>query len=61
MDEPGESQAQIYLSTVTRNVRLSDGKRRTIRIPDTILRVRSSKDDSLLHTLGRIANQWDFF
>ena len=61
MDELGESQAQIYLSTVTRNVRLSDGKRRTIRIPDTILRVRSSEDDILLHTLGRIANQWDFF
>ena len=61
MDEPGESQAQIFLSTVTRNVRLSDGKRRTIRIPDTILRVRSSEDESLLHALGRIANQWDFF
>ena len=61
MDEPGESQAQIFLSTVTRNVRLSDGKRRTIRIPDTILRVRSSEDASLLHALGRIANQWDFF
>ena len=61
MDEPGESQAQIFLSTVTRNVHLSDGKRRTIRIPDTILRVRSSEDESLLHALGRIANQWDFF
>ena len=61
MDEPGESQAQIFLSTVTRNVRLSDGKRRTIRVPDTILRVRSSEDESLLHALGRIANQWDFF
>ena len=60
MDEPGESQAQIFLSTVTRNVRLRDGKRRTIRIPDTILRVRSSEDESLLHALGRIANQWDF-
>jgi len=60
MDELGESQAQIFLSTVTRNVRLSDGKRRTIRIPDTILRVRSSEDESLLHALGRIANQWDF-
>ena len=33
MDELGESQAQIFLSTVTRNVRLSDGTRRTIRIP----------------------------
>ena len=61
MDEPGESQAQIFLATVTRNVRLSDGKRRTIRIPDTILRVRSSEDESLLHALGRIANQWDLF
>ncbi len=61
MDELGESQAQIFLSTVTRNVRLSDGKRRTIRIPDTILRVRSSEDESLLQALGRIANQWDFF
>ena len=61
MDEPGESQAQIFLSTVTRNVRLSDGRRRTIRIPDTILRVRSLEDETLLHALGRIANQWDFF
>ena len=61
MDERGESQAQIFLATVTRNVRLSDGTRRTIRIPDTILRVRSSEDESLLHALGRIANQWDLF
>ena len=60
MDEPGEPQAQIFLSTVTRNVRLSDGKRRTIRIPDTILRVQSSEDESLLDALGRIATQWDF-
>ena len=61
MDEPGESHAQIFLSTVTRNVRLSDGTRTTIRIPDTILRVGSSEDENLLHALGRIANQWDFF
>ena len=61
MDEPGASQAQIFLSTVTRNIRLSDGTRRKIRIPDTILRVRSLEDESLLHALGRIANQWDFF
>ena len=61
MDEPGESQAQIFLATVTRNVRLSDGTRRTIRIPDTILRVRSSEDESLLDALGRIATQWDLF
>ena len=61
MDEPGESQAQIFLATVTRNVRLTDGTRRTIRIPDTILRVRSSEDESLLHAFGRIATQWDLF
>ena len=61
MDEPGESQAQIFLATVSRKVRLSDGQRRTIRIPDTILRVRSSEDESLLDALGRIATQWDFF
>ena len=61
MDEPGESQAQIFLATVTRNVRLSDGTRRTIRVADTILRVRSSEDESLLDALGRIATQWDLF
>ena len=61
MDERGESQAQIFLATVTRNVRLSDGTRRTIRIPDTILRVRSSEDESLLDALGRMATQWDLF
>ena len=61
MDEPGESQTQIFLATVTRNVRLSDGTRRTIRIPDTILRVRSSEDESVLDALGRIATPWDLF
>ena len=60
MDEPGESQAQIFLSTASRNVRFSDGTRRTIRIPDTILRVRSSEDSGLLDALNRTANQWDF-
>ena len=61
LEEPGEPQAQIFLATVTRNVRLRDGQRQTIRVPDTILRVQSSEDESLLHALGRIANQWDFF
>ena len=61
LEELGEPQAQIFLATVTRNVRLRDGQRQTIRVPDTVLRVQSSEDESLLHALGRIANQWDFF
>ena len=59
MDEPGESQAQIFLSTASRNVRFSDDTRRTIQIPDTILRVWSSEDSSLLDAFNRTANQWD--
>ena len=59
MDEPGEPQAQIFLSTATRTVRFGDRSRRTIRIPDTILRVRATDDASLLDALSRIASQWD--
>ena len=59
LDEPGEPQAQVFLSTATRTVRFGDGSRHTIRIPDTILRVRASDDASLLDALSRIASQWD--
>ncbi len=59
-DEQGESQAQIFLATTTRDVRFSDGSRRTIRIPDTILRVRASEYESLVGALHRIVNEWQF-
>ena len=59
LDEPGEPQAQVFLSTAMRTVRFGDGSRHTIRIPDTILRVRASDDASLLDALSRIASQWD--
>ena len=59
-DEHGEPQAQIFLSTTTRTVRLSDRTQHQIRIPDTILRVQWPEDESLLQALSRIVNQWDF-
>ncbi|MCH7812097.1 MAG: hypothetical protein IH958_05660 [Chloroflexi bacterium] len=59
-DEQGESQAQIFLATTTRNVRFSDGSRRTIRIPDTILSVRASEYETLVGSLHRIVNEWGF-
>ena len=59
-DEQGESQAQIFLATTTRTVRFSDGSRRSIRIPDTILRVRASEYESLVGSLQRIVNEWGF-
>lgn len=31
----------------------------TVRIPDAILRVRAHENDSLVHALNSVANQWD--
>jgi serine/threonine protein kinase len=57
--ERTDQQAQVFLATATRSVRLGDGAVRTIRIPDTVLRVRAPDDEGLLLALGRVANQWD--
>lgn len=58
-DQHSESEAQIFLSTATRTVRFGDGTLHTVRIPDAILRVKATEDDSLLHALNTVANQWD--
>jgi class 3 adenylate cyclase len=56
-----ESEAQVFLSTASRAVRFKDGTQHTVRIPDAILRVKASEDDSLLYALNTVANQWDSF
>lgn len=58
-DEEMEPQAQIFLSTAARTVRFLDGTLRTGRIPDAVLRVTAQENDSLLHALNSLANQWD--
>jgi class 3 adenylate cyclase len=54
-----ESEAQVFLSTASRTVRFKDGALHAVRIPDAILRVKASEDDSLLYALNTVANQWD--
>jgi class 3 adenylate cyclase len=57
--EATESEAQIFLSTATRQVWLADGTDNVVRIPDAVLRVRSAEHEALLHALNAVANQWD--
>ena len=54
-----EPEAQIFLSTAARTVRMSDGKLQAVRIPDAILRVSSNDDEALIHALNAVSNQWD--
>jgi class 3 adenylate cyclase len=58
-DHASESEAQVFLSTASRALRFRDGTLHTVRIPDAILRVKASEEDSLLHALNSVANQWD--
>ena len=58
-DVASESEAQIFLSTSTRTVRWKDGTLHPVRIPDAILRVKASEEDSLIYALNTVANQWD--
>jgi len=53
-DVDTESQAQIFLSTAARTVRLKDGSLQTVRIPDVILRVGATGNEALMHAL----NSW---
>ena len=52
-------EAQIFLSTAARTVRMSDGKLQAVRIPDAILRVSINDDEALIHALNSVSNQWD--
>lgn len=58
-DVASQSEAQIFLSTSSRTVRWKDGTLHTVRIPDAILRVKASEEDSLVYALNTVANQWD--
>ena len=58
-EEHTESEAQIFLSTAGRTVRLRDGTEHVIRVPDAVLRIRPGQQDALLHALNAVANQWD--
>jgi class 3 adenylate cyclase len=58
-DVASESEAQIFLSTSSRTVRWKDGTLHSVRIPDAILRVKASEEDSLIYALNTVANQWD--
>ena len=54
-----ESEAQIFLSSATRTVRFSNGALESVRIPDAILRIGIQDDESLIHALNSLSNQWD--
>ena len=58
-DVVSQSEAQIFLSTSSRTVRWKDGTLHPVRIPDAILRVKASEEDSLVYALNTVANQWD--
>ena len=58
-NQASESEAQVFLSTASRTVRFKDGTLHAVRIPDAILRVKATEDDSLLYALNTVANQWD--
>ena len=58
-DVASQSEAQIFLSTSSRTVRWKDGTLHPVRIPDAILRVKASEEDSLVYALNTVANQWD--
>jgi class 3 adenylate cyclase len=58
-DHATESEAQVFLSTASRAMRFPDGTMHAVRIPDAILRVKASEDDSLMYALNTVANQWD--
>ena len=58
-DIPVHSEAQIFLSTATRTVRFGNGTIASARIPDAILRVGTQDDESLIHALNSLSNQWD--
>jgi class 3 adenylate cyclase len=58
-DHESDSEAQVFLSTASRALRFRDGTLHTVRIPDAILRVKASDEDSLLYALNNVANQWD--
>jgi class 3 adenylate cyclase len=58
-EEHTESEAQIFLSTAGRTVRLGDDTEHVIRVPDAVLRIRPGQHEALLHALNAVANQWD--
>ena len=58
-EEHTESEAQIFLSTAARTVRLEDGVEHHIRVPDAVLRIRRGEHEVLLNALNAVANQWD--
>ena len=58
-EEHTESEAQIFLSTAGRTIRLGDGTEHVIRVPDAVLRIRPGQHEALLHALNAVANQWD--
>ncbi|MDA1348126.1 MAG: adenylate/guanylate cyclase domain-containing protein [Chloroflexi bacterium] len=54
-----ESEAQIFLSSASRTVRLGNGALGFVRIPDAVLRIGTQDDEALIHTLNSLSNQWD--
>jgi hypothetical protein len=54
-----EVEIEILLATTVRNVRTGDGSQHTLRVPDAVLRTRTSADEGLVATLTRIARRWD--
>ncbi|HRI50890.1 MAG TPA: serine/threonine-protein kinase [Pseudomonadota bacterium] len=52
-------EAELLISTRLRSIRMSDGSRQILRVPERVLRMRTPADEILLATLLRIVKRWE--
>lgn len=55
----GLIEAELLISTRLRSIRMSDGSRQILRVPERVLRMRTPADEILLATLLRIVKRWE--
>jgi len=55
----GLVEAELLISTRLRSLRMSDGSRQILRVPERVLRMRTPADEILLATLLRIVGRWE--
>lgn len=55
----GLVEAELLVSTRLRSLRMSDGSRQSLRVPEQVLRLRTPADEILLTTLQRLVRRWE--
>lgn len=55
----GLVEAELLISTRLRSIRMSDGSRQILRVPERVLRMRTPADEILLATLLRLVGRWE--